>query len=181
MIHYREKINIHLIFICIVFVIGCRNVVVDDEQPLATRETFSQWVISATASSQYGVPDWGIRRVIGPPEINACSDDSRAWASGRGNGAEWLQLEYGTAVFATQVNIYQTYGRGAISRVTIYDADDNAEVIWEGADSVEPCPGVLSVPIPEKSYRVSKVKIDLDESRTGFWNQIDSVELVGYR
>jgi hypothetical protein len=25
------------------------------------------------------------------------------------------------------------------------------------------------------------VRIDLDESRTGFWNQIDAVELIGVR
>ena len=138
-------------------------------------------MLSASASSEYGYPDWGSQRVTGPPDVNACVDDSRAWASGRGNGTEWLLLEYRVAVFATKLNIHQTYGRGAISRVTLFDENDDAEVVWEGADNTEPCPGVLSVPIPEKPYRVTRVRIDLDESRTGYWNQIDAVELEGYR
>jgi hypothetical protein len=170
-----------LLLSSIYLLMACTNATVDEASPPATRETFSQWVVSASASSEYGFPDWGSTRVIGPPDVNACADDSRAWASGRGNGAEWLLLEYGVPVNASQLNIYQTYGRGAISRVTLYDANDNPDVVWEGEDSQVPCPGVLSVPIPEKSYRVSKVRIDLDESRTGYWNQIDSVELIGYR
>jgi hypothetical protein len=169
------------LLISFILVTACQSAVMDLPEPRATREAISQWVVSASASSEYGYPDWGSQRVIGPPDVNICADDPRAWASGRGNGVEWLLLEYGIPVFATQVNIYQTYGRGAVSRVTIFDPDENGEVIWEGEDKDVPCPGVLSVPVPEKLYRVSKVRIDLDESRIGYWNQIDSVELVGYR
>ena len=177
----KRRIFNNYLFLCAILIAGCRNPVVVEDLPRATQETFSQWVISATASSEYGFPDWSSQRVTGPPEVNACMDDSRAWASGRGNGAEWLLLEFRVAVYATQLNIYQTYGRGAVSRVTIFDDSENGEVVWEGEDTTIPCPGVLSVPIPGKLYQISSVRIDLDESRTGFWNQIDSVELVGYR
>lgn len=51
--------------------------------------------------------------------------------------------------------------------------------VWEGTDSVEPCPGVLEVRMAITSTQVSVLRIDLDESRTGTWNQIDAVELVG--
>ena len=108
------KYSIYLI-LCVILISACQNAVVGEAPPKATMETFSQWVMTASASSEYGYPDWGSMRVTGPPDVNACADDPRAWASGRGNGAEWLLLEYRVAVFATQVNIYQTYGRGAIS------------------------------------------------------------------
>jgi len=170
-----------LLLLTLYVVSACQKTDIDEGTLLATRETFSQWVVSASASSQYGYPDWGSQRVTGAPDVNMCADDSRAWASGRGSGAEWLLLEFRVAVFATQVNVYQTYGRGAVSRITIFDANENSEVVWEGEDSTEPCPGILSVPIPQKTYRVMRVRIDLDESRTGYWNQIDSIELVGYR
>jgi hypothetical protein len=160
---------------------ACQNTTVDEVEPIPTSDIFSQWVVSATASSQYGFPEWGAQRVAGAPDVNGCVDDIRAWSSGRGNGAEWLLLEFRVAVYASQLNIYQTYGRGAISRVTIYDENDNGEIVWEGQDSIQPCPGILSVPIPPKQYPISKVRIDLDESRTGYWNQIDSVELIGFR
>lgn len=51
--------------------------------------------------------------------------------------------------------------------------------VWEGLDTTEPCPGVLEVRVEITSTQVSVVRIDLDESRTGTWNQIDAVELVG--
>lgn len=177
---YRHIVY-HIFMMLLLVLTACHNSVGDGEVPLATRETFSQWVMSASASSEYGYPDWGSQRVTGAPDVNACADDSRAWASARGNGTEWLLLEYRVPVFATQLNIYQTYGRGAISRITIYDAIENGEVVWEGQDSTSPCPGILSVPIPQKDYRVSRVRIDLDESRTHWWNEVDSVELVGYQ
>jgi hypothetical protein len=39
----------------------------------------------------------------------------------------------------------------------------------------------LSVSLPRTDYRVEGVRVELDESRTGFWNQIDAVELIGVR
>lgn len=163
--------------------------------PTATPETVSQWAASATASSSYARPDWSPNRATGAPDVPGCSDDARAWASSRGNGVEWLQLTFSQPVYAQEVRIHQTFGRGALSRVTVYDADGNGLVLWEGTDQPDPCPGVLIVRVPAQvanpvtptapdglprtPFRVSTVRIDLDESRTGFWNQIDAVELVG--
>jgi hypothetical protein len=77
------------------------------------------------------------------------------------------------------VRIYQTYGRGAISRVTLLDEAGNGQVVWEGVDAAEPCPGALAVQVELPELRTRAVRIDLDESRTGGWNQIDAVELIG--
>jgi hypothetical protein len=90
-----------------------------------------------------------------------------------------LQLTYGRAVRPTEVRIYQTYGRGAISRVTLLDEAGNGQVVWEGVDAVEPCPGTLTVQAEFPDLRTRAVRIDLDESRIGGWNQIDAVELIG--
>ncbi len=59
------------------------------------------------------------------------------------------------------------------------DPEGMPMTVWEGADTTEPCPGVLEVRVEITSTQVSVVRIDLDESRTGTWNQIDAVELVG--
>lgn len=148
-------------------------------KPTSTPALLSQWAATATASSRYALPDWSPSRATGAPEITVCADDARAWASARGNGVAWLQLEYARPVYATAINIYQTYGRGGVSRVTIVDPSDNAEIVWEGTDDPAPCPGLLEVLVPPTSVKVATVRIDLDESRTGTWNQIDAVELVG--
>lgn len=147
--------------------------------PTATPVTVSQWAVAAQASSAFGKPDWSPARAADAPEIDACVDDSRAWASARGGGVEWLELTYAQPVFATGVEVYQTYGRGAVSRVSLVDIEGNETIIWEGVDETEPCPGALAVAIPQTSYRVRGVRIDLDESRLGYWNQIDAVALIG--
>ncbi len=46
---------------------------------------------------------------------------------------------------------------------------------------INPVRGVLAVAVPQTVERIVGVHIDLDESRTGFWNQIDAVELIGVR
>ncbi|HQK15182.1 MAG TPA: hypothetical protein PLJ78_14710 [Anaerolineae bacterium] len=146
-----------------------------------TPQILSQWAVAAEASSQFAYPDWGVNRATGAPEIQACKDDSRAWSSALGSGVEWLRLTYPRPVYATEVRIYQTFGRGAISRVSLIDETGTAQRVWEGTDTTEPCPGTLVVSVPQTSVRIVGVLIDLDESRTGFWNQIDAVELIGVR
>jgi hypothetical protein len=139
----------------------------------------SQWAATATASSFYGLPDWSPNRATGAPDVTTCSDDARAWSSARGNGVEWLELTYSGHVYATEVRVYQTFGRGAVSRISLIDVEGNAQVAWEGEDVTAPCPGVLIARVAQTSTRIAAVRIDLDESRTGFWNQIDAVELIG--
>ena len=146
-----------------------------------TPQVFTQWAAAAEASSQFGYPDWSARRATGAPEIITCSDDPRAWASARGGGLQWLLLTFSQPVYATEVAIHQTFGRGAISKVLLVAVDGTTEEIWAGADSDSPCPGVLSISIPRTAYRVAKVRIELDESRTDFWNEIDAVALIGER
>jgi hypothetical protein len=155
-----------------------------DEQAVVVTPTltvFSQWAVEAEASSQFGFPDWSVNRAVGAPEIQACKDDSRAWSSARGSGVEWLRLTYARPVYATEVRVYQSFGRGAISRVSLIDTEGNTQQIWSGTDALDPCPGVLAVPVAQTPYRVVSVLVDLDESRMGFWNQIDAVELIGVR
>jgi hypothetical protein len=151
----------------------------DPDAPTPTPVLLSQWAASAEASSQYGLPDWSAARALGPPEVETCSDDPRAWASQRGNGVEWLTLTYAEPVHAREVRVHQSYGRGALSRVTLIAVDGEAHVVWEGTDPQEPCPGVLTVRMPPTDYATQTVRIDLDESRTEYWNQIDAVVLVG--
>lgn len=161
--------------------LGCASVDPRTVDPLVTPtpQTFSQWAISAESSSQFSIPDWSVKRVLGAPEVTTCSDDSRAWASARGNGVEWLFLTFARPVFATEVRVHQNFGRGAVSRISLVDVEGNVIEIWEDQDASGPCPGVLSVLAPLLDVRVSGVRVDLDESRTGFWNEIDAVALIG--
>jgi len=167
-------------FALILLLSSCRSAEQVTSTP-ATLLTLSQWAVDAAASSTYAVPDWGTRRATGMPEIVTCADDPRAWASARGTGTEWLELTYAQPVMVTEVRVFQSYGRGAISRISLADETGALDVIWEGTDVREPCPGVLTVSVLTTPYYTQVVRIDLDESRTGYWNQIDAVELIGVR
>lgn len=161
-------------------VTGCEMLPIETEiRSTATPRMLAQWAATASASSHYGYPDWSPNRATGAPDVDGCADDARAWSSARGNGVEWLELGYAQPVSATEVRIHQSYGRGAISRVTLIDANGDREVIWEGEDLTAPCPGLLRVRTLQTVNKVTTVRVDLDESRTGTWNQIDAVELVG--
>jgi len=170
-----------ILLLCAVFCVGCEHAETLITQTTPTPTVLAQWAIAAEASSQYGFPDWSMTRATGAPAVNACADDSRAWASARGNGVEWLRLTYAQPVYATEVRIYQTLGRGAIFRVSLVTEDGVAQRVWEGEDTDRTCPGVFVVTVPQTAERIVGVNIDLDESRTGFWNQIDAVELIGVR
>lgn len=159
---------------------GCARQAPSVAQATPTPVALSQWAVSATASSEFGFPDWSANRATGAPEINACADDSRAWASTRGSGLEWLELHYEQPVYATEVRVYQTFGRGAVARILLVDEGGTGHLAWEGTDA-GPCPGILAVSFPRTAFRVFGVRIDLDESRTGFWNQVDAVALIGIR
>lgn len=169
------------IIFLVIFLGGCVAYGEEEPEAISTPIILSQWAMQAEASSEYGRPSWSAARATGAPDVQACRDDARAWASARGNGIAWLELYYSEAVFATEVRIYQTLGRGGIVRVLLLDEDGGEHLVWEGTEQVQPCPGVLTVSLSRASYLTNGVRIELDESRTGFWNEIDAVELVGMK
>jgi hypothetical protein len=177
----RRLWRVFVLLMCAGLCVGCERAETLITQTTPTPSVLAQWAVAAEASSQFGFPDWSVTRATGAPEVNACADDSRAWASARGNGVEWLHLTYAEPVYATEVRIYQTLGRGAIFRVSLVNEEGAALRIWEGEDADRTCPGALSVTVPQTAELIVGVRIDLDESRTGFWNQIDAVELIGVR
>jgi hypothetical protein len=120
-----------------------------------------QWAFSATAS----------------PE---CGDYQTAWASSASDGVDWLDLSYEFPVVPGRINIYETHSPGFIVRVEVVDKDGYYYTIWEGEPvSVDECPRVLSIPVTGVDFPVVGVRIHLDQSEGGNWNEIDAVELVG--
>ncbi len=165
---------------CLLFVLtACGR----ERTPVATTPkapvVLSQWASEAEASSRYASPDWGPARAAGEPDVQVCADDPRSWASARGNGLEWLQLRFPEPVFATEIRVFQTLGPGAIARIHLIDAGGGQQLVWEGTDTSAICPGVFTASFPRTEYLVTGARIELDESRTGFWNQIDAVALIG--
>jgi uncharacterized protein YraI len=149
--------------------------------PIPVSGELRQWAARAEASSQYGTTSWSAAQVVGSPDTNQCGDIGTAWASRSSTGRDYLTIFFDQSVVPTQINIYQTYHPGAITSVELLPANgDDAIVVPNSADPGTTCPGTFSLTIDIADLPpINGVRLHLDQTITGSWNEIDAVELVG--
>jgi hypothetical protein len=123
---------------------------------------------------------WSPHQATGPPDAVPGTDAREAWASGPADGsAEWLRLEYASPVTPVALEIHETHAPGALARVTFYDTDGRAAVVWENkAAATGTVARVLLVPVDAAPFPTKKVLLDLDSAAVASWNEIDAVALV---
>ena len=142
-----------------------------------------QWAISAKASSQYGSIDWAASQATGEPNVPECSDNVKAWASKGTQTVEWIELTYAIPVTPTEINIYQSYNPSQVVEVQMTDTNGKKYSAWTGQpEKVSNCPDLMTISLElTKNILVNKIRITIDQSvfKVG-WDEIDSVELVGY-
>ncbi len=153
------------------------------ELPGEEGEEIRQWATSATASSEYGNPDWAASQATGAPDtiIEECADLPTAWASQGSDTVEWLELYYDTPVYPTEVNIIQTHSPDQVVMVELIDTEGTYHEVYTGEPENlwEECPYTLSI-LVWADYQAVGVKITIDQSVIEpTWNEIDAVELVG--
>ncbi|MFZ4827781.1 MAG: hypothetical protein ACOYLB_10530 [Phototrophicaceae bacterium] len=139
-----------------------------------------QWASTAKGSTQFSATDWSAQQATGAPNSLTCADAATAWASATVADNERLILRYDEAVYPTQVNIFQNYGRGSIVSVAIMTEGGQEIALANSQDTDTSCPGVFSLAIPPMTERVNGVIVYVDQVAMGEWNEIDAVELVGY-
>ena len=139
-----------------------------------------QWASTAKGSTQFSATDWSAQQATGAPDSLACADAATAWASATVADNERLILRYDEAVYPTQVNVFQNFGRGSIVAVAVMTEGGQEITIANSQDTDITCPGVFSLAIPPMTERVNGVIVYVDQVVMGEWNEIDAVELVGY-
>lgn len=163
--------------------VGVQDGTVPTPTPDDDDETVAQWADEATGTSQYGDNAWSFAQATGEPNTEACGDQSTAWASARSTGEDMLILAYAEPVIPTQINIYQTFNPGSIIQVEVGSSATGewSEPLPNSTDAPGNtlCPGVFTVDISDIDTPVDLVRIYLDQSIGGSWNEIDAVELVG--
>ena len=93
-----------------------------------------------------------------------------AMASSRDGTTEYVTVGVDAPVYATGVEVHETYGGGFVSRVDVVDTDDVLHTVWTGTD---PGPAnqasTFRITWPETDYLVDGVRIyvDTDASPTG--------------
>ena len=141
-----------------------------------------QWASSATASSQYGDPQWSASQATGAPDTPDCGDSIMAWTAASKDTVEWLELRYGVPVHPTQVNILQSNSPDQVAFVDLLDTEGEYHDIYVGQpEGRRECPYTLSIPVEDADYMAVGIKVTIDQSVIRApWNEIDAVELVGY-
>lgn len=140
-----------------------------------------QWAIGAAASSEYSDPNWSAQQATGMPDTPECGDHDSAWASAEANSAEeWLELQYAVPVLPQEIQIYETFNPGSVVKVEVITTVSEYITVWQGRPgAVETCPRVLTVPVRNVDAPVAGIRITLDQSVVGGWNEIDAVKLIG--
>lgn len=79
-----------------------------------------------------------------------------------------------------EVNIHQTYNPSQVVKVELYDLDGKSHEIYSAsATDQSQCPYVLSIDVDDADYETNSMKITIDQTYFGNWNEIDAVELIG--
>jgi len=141
-----------------------------------------QWASSATASTEYGSPEWAASQASGAPDTPDCSDSPTAWAAAESNTVDWIELGYDVPVIPSQVNIVQSYSPSQVSQVELIDEAGSYHKIYNEAPLLmDTCPFTLSLPVHGVNFPVKGVRVTIDQSviEVSSWNEIDAVELVG--
>ena len=147
-------------------------------------QSFTQWAVTAAASSEYGNWDWSAQQMLGQPNVYPNYGDNRyAWAPAyRNNGLQWAQLGFSEAVYVDTVEIYETFNPGAIVRIELADTTGHSHVIWEGkGGSAGTSARVFSVKNGIVTVPCDGIRITLDTDTVSGWNEIDAVSITGSR
>ncbi len=147
-----------------------------------SNEPIRQWATYATASSEYSSPEWAAIQATGEPDTFDCGDIGTAWASADSYGEASLTVYFDEPVFPIQVNIHQTYTPGSITSIELLQVNGSSVQVPQSSDPVTDCPRVfsLNIDLPDIGL-VDGVTIYLNQDIGGSWNEIDAVELVGYK
>ncbi len=122
---------------------------------------------------------WSEDQATGPPDTLTAGDRPTAWASQTQDGQlEWLELHYARAVKPFQIDVYETYNPGAVTKVTAFDQFGTEKVLWQGVDPTSPSAGMgVSSFDVKNGFSTDRVRIYLASDKFPGWNEIDAVGL----
>ncbi|HBN97590.1 MAG TPA: hypothetical protein DDZ66_14985 [Firmicutes bacterium] len=145
-------------------------------------QSFKQWAITASASSEYGSGDWSAQQSLGEPNFYPNYGDSTyAWAPASMNdGLQWIELGFLEAVYVDYVEIYEIFNPGAVVKIELIDETGRPHLMWEGTGGrAATTARVFCIKNALVTVPCNKVRVTLDTDAVGGWNEIDAVSLTG--
>jgi len=151
------------------------------------QEVLEQWVLAVVeASSRPSTSAGSDDRITGSPD-SACRTgdfnfDFNSWRTLEPDGGvEWIAVRFAQPVYAFTIEVHEGFNPGAVVAVQVLDEEGKWLSVWEDQDPTRDCPGVLKVNFPTFPFPVSVLRIEMNTSLIPGWNQLDAVQLVGFR
>ena len=150
----------------------------DEDSTSYSGPAIGQWAWAAVASSESGPQAWSAMQATGHPQnVGVCADRTTNWAPfGATVAPEWIELSYATPVFATGVEVHESFESSFVKRIELRDTAGTWSTAWAGVDTT-PCGGVLSVAWPPGTTRVDRLRV---HTSVDGWEEIDAVRLHGF-
>src|SRR5262249_53106378 len=133
-------------------------------------------------SSQFSSTAWSAAQALGQPNTYpAYGDIGTAWSSlNADDPAEYIELGYDAPAPINSVSIYETYGPGAVSKVSVRNPTNGLWVqVWSGTAAPAPAMArIFNVSFPQTSFPVDAIRIDLNSGAVPDFNEIDAVSIT---
>ena len=130
---------------------------------------------------------WGPEQATGAPDSLQAGDKTTAWASfTQDEQREWLLLDYAKPVRAKEIQVYESFNPGALSKITAFDVDGKENIVWQlpyagiTVDTTKGYPGIESTVTRSRgAVMISKfpVKVDFPIQRIKLY--LDSPRVKG--
>jgi hypothetical protein len=131
-------------------------------------------------SSQNSAAQFNAGQVLGTPSIYpAYVLHPNAWIGNSADGQrEYVILGFANAAPINYINIYQTFGAGAVDTVFVKNPSTNLyEVVYSGTAVSTPDSVIKQLNFPLTSFNVSEVRIALNSPAVSGFNAIDAVAI----
>jgi len=152
----------------------------------AQEEVLEQWAFAVVNVSSRPISHLGgADHATGAPntecETSAIGNfDGFSWRAGQpDDGEEWIELRYSLPVWASAIEVYESFNPGAITALSVLDEHGQWLNVWKGEDENRACPSTLRIEFPRLEFSTRQVRLELDTAKIPGWNQIDAVKLVG--
>jgi hypothetical protein len=154
---------------------------------------------------------WQANQIVGPPDFYPHHGDTTlGWdLSAENSGLEWIELRFGTPVYVSGFELYETNKPGAVYRVsTTQQYTDDNTIACCGRDAAAAQPACASLPICSEEtawtpvwrgtaanngdqaslfsppfcpspYKTNVLRVDLDTAAATGWNNYDAAKLTG--
>eukprot|EP00742_Colponemidia_sp_Colp-10_P005814 GILJ01006218.1.p1 GENE.GILJ01006218.1~~GILJ01006218.1.p1 ORF type:complete len:3271 (-),score=422.50 GILJ01006218.1:185-9997(-) len=154
----------------------------------AAAPLLQQWVESVSSYSSTRVigSSAGAAPVIGHRDVFSYGDNQHAWGpSQEDNEAEFLELKFATPVYATGIEVYESFHGGAVYKISARRPDGSFQVLYEGVPRTWVKDYTIFAPeICTTNFMTDTIRVDLASNpATGGVAgrpEIDAVSLFGY-